>query len=60
MAQDVIISNRDDMYHIVLYADEMKPNLWKRYCKIMGISPSCKSVTINFDRTLVKGHKEED
>ena len=49
------------MAHIHLYGDELKYNLWRDYCRIVGVKPSeTDKITINFDKRLVRINKTNE
>ena len=47
--------NKKNVAHIILYQDEFKINVWRSYCKIVGVEPNkTEKITLFFNKSLTK------
>lgn len=48
------------MNHIIIYACEFTPDVWKEYCDICGVDYNAVSIDIKFDFEDVTAIYDED
>ena len=49
------------MAHIHLYGDELKYNIWRDYCRVVGVKPDeTDKITINFPLDMVRINKTNE
>ena len=41
-------------HHIILYRDEFKADVWKDYCKVLGVPSTSEKIFVPFAKKIVK------